>query len=209
MKEEKTEKKEVILDAAEKLFSQAGYDGTSTRAVAQEAQVNLAMLNYYFGSKEGVYKAVLERRLSGFHQILSSLNEENISSWEKLYRCIDLYVERILSNNSFHKLIHRELSLDQRSETGDFIAEALMRNTNEILRILREGISNGTFRDDVDVELTVASLFGTKYYLINICSIASQMLHQDLRDQRILNQEVKPRLKKHLKDLLTSHLKRI
>lgn len=203
----KEDKKDHILLTAEKLFSQHGYDGASTRAIAQEAGVNLAMLNYYFGSKEGVYKAVLEKRLGSFHQILSNINEEKISSWEKLYKCIDLYVDKVLSNNCFHRLIQRELSLDQRSETADFITGSIMDNISEIYRVIREGISNNSFRE-VDIEMTIATIFGTKYYLVNTSIIASKLFHKDLRDQQVMEEDIRPRLKKHLTDLLSAHLKK-
>ena len=55
--------KTTILDAAEKLFSDGGFDGTSTRSIVAEAQVNLAAINYHFGSREGLVHAVLQRRL--------------------------------------------------------------------------------------------------------------------------------------------------
>jgi len=204
----KEEKKDHILVVAEKLFSQHGYDGTSTRSIASEAGVNLAMLNYYFGSKEGVYKAVLEKRLGDFHQILNSINEEAISSWEKLERYIDLYVERVLNNNCFHKLIQRELSLDQRSATADLITDAIMKNVAEIKKVICDGIQNGSFRE-VDVEMTIASIFGTKYYLVNTSSIASKLFNKDLKDQTVIDEDIKPRLKKFLLDLLNAHLRKI
>ena len=48
-----------ILEAARKLFAQKGFAASGTRAIAAEAQVNQAMLNYYFGSKERLYTAVI------------------------------------------------------------------------------------------------------------------------------------------------------
>lgn len=54
--------KERILDAAEKLFADFGFDGTSMRAVTGEAGVNLAAAHYHFGSKEALLTAVLARR---------------------------------------------------------------------------------------------------------------------------------------------------
>jgi len=54
--------KERILDAAEKLLADFGFDGTSMRAVTSEAGVNLAAANYHFGSKEALLTAVLARR---------------------------------------------------------------------------------------------------------------------------------------------------
>lgn len=55
--------RERILDAAELMFMQHGYDGTSMRLVTSEAGVNLAAANYHFGSKEALMEEVLRRRL--------------------------------------------------------------------------------------------------------------------------------------------------
>jgi AcrR family transcriptional regulator len=51
-----------ILDAAEKLFGQNGFDATSLRDITTSAQVNLAAVNYHFQSKESLMDAVIERR---------------------------------------------------------------------------------------------------------------------------------------------------
>ena len=45
-----------IIMAADKLFTQKGYAATKTRDITQEAETNVALLNYYFGSKENLYK---------------------------------------------------------------------------------------------------------------------------------------------------------
>ena len=54
---------ERLLDAAERLFMQHGFEGASMRQVTSEADVNLAAANYHFGSKEALMQAVLQRRL--------------------------------------------------------------------------------------------------------------------------------------------------
>lgn len=53
---------ERILDAAEEVFSETGYAGTTLRVIAQKAAVTQALINYYFGSKYGLYEAVFIRR---------------------------------------------------------------------------------------------------------------------------------------------------
>ncbi|MGN6580920.1 MAG: TetR/AcrR family transcriptional regulator [Bordetella sp.] len=63
--------RKLILDAAERLFMEQGYEATSTRMVTTAAKVNLAAVNYHFGSKEGLMQAVLRRRLQ-------YLNEERL-----------------------------------------------------------------------------------------------------------------------------------
>ena len=63
-----------------------------------------------------------------------------MSAWDKLAKCIDNYVERIIVNNCFQKLINRELTMSKRSELTDKITQILMLNVVEIKKILDEGI---------------------------------------------------------------------
>ncbi|MCU5783663.1 TetR family transcriptional regulator [Alcanivorax balearicus MACL04] len=60
-----------ILDTAEVLFAQKGFAETSLRAITGKAGVNLAAVNYHFGSKEALIQAVFERYLTPFCQALS------------------------------------------------------------------------------------------------------------------------------------------
>ena len=53
-----------ILDTAEKLFGDKGFDATSLRDITTEAQVNLAAVNYHFHSKESLIDAVIARRMA-------------------------------------------------------------------------------------------------------------------------------------------------
>src|SRR6266498_56063 len=60
--------KERILDAAEALFMEHGFEATTLRAITAAAGVNLAAVNYHFGSKEELFQAVLTRRLDRMNQ---------------------------------------------------------------------------------------------------------------------------------------------
>jgi AcrR family transcriptional regulator len=59
-----TDTKQALLDAAEGLFAERGFAGTSMRDIAARAGANLAAANYHFGGKRGLMKAVLERRVT-------------------------------------------------------------------------------------------------------------------------------------------------
>jgi AcrR family transcriptional regulator len=69
-----------ILDAAEALFMEHGFEATSLRAITTAAGVNLAAVNYHFGSKEELFEAVLTRRLDPMNQervdLLTGLEHE-------------------------------------------------------------------------------------------------------------------------------------
>src|SRR5678809_546336 len=83
-----------ILDAAERLFVEHGFEATSLRSLTSAAGVNLAAVNYHFGSKEELFQAVLTRRLD-------PMNQERIELLEKLERESPgrpISVEKILSS---------------------------------------------------------------------------------------------------------------
>ena len=76
----------------------------------------------------------------------------------------------------------------------------------EIQKILDEGIKNGSFFPDADVQLVVASIFGTKNYIINTPNISSLILGHDIRDEIFLEEKLKPRIKTYMKRLLKAYL---
>lgn len=72
-----TDTRSRILDAAEVLFMENGFDGTSMRMITSRAEVNLAAVNYHFGTKELLIQEVFRRRLT-------SLNQARIAALEVL-----------------------------------------------------------------------------------------------------------------------------
>jgi AcrR family transcriptional regulator len=65
-----------IMKAAERLFAEKGYDGTSIRAIVAKARVNQAAINYHFGGKDGLYREVLRAAFRGMTQDQLSHAEE-------------------------------------------------------------------------------------------------------------------------------------
>jgi len=70
------ETKERILDAAERLFAERGFEGASLRAITGKAAVNLAAVNYHFNSKEALIRAVVARRLGAINRRRLELLDE-------------------------------------------------------------------------------------------------------------------------------------
>lgn len=61
-----------ILDAAELLFSQRGYDGTSLRDIAAAAEVRMGLVHYHFGAKDQILAATIERKLGLLHTLIQA-----------------------------------------------------------------------------------------------------------------------------------------
>jgi hypothetical protein len=154
-----------------------------------------------------LFLAVFERKISSFQALLQNIgSDESMSSWDKLAKCIDNYVDRIIVNNCFQKLISREMSLSKRSDLTDKITQILMVNVLEFKKIFDEGIKNGSFHKDIDIQLATATIFGTKSYIINTPNMSSLILGHDIRDEKFLEEKLKPRVKTYMKRLLKAYL---
>jgi TetR/AcrR family transcriptional regulator len=207
MDKDKIDKKDYILDVAERIFSEKGFDGASTRLISGEAGVNMAMLNYYFGSKEGLFLAIFERKISNFQNILQNLgNDESLSAWDKMEKYVEMYGEKVVNNNCFQKLIYREMGMSRGNELSNRLRDMLMKNVAELDKILREGITTGEFKKDIDIPMVIASLYGTKNYMLNTPLISSALLGYDIQDDKMIETRLKPQLKSYMKNLLKSYL---
>jgi AcrR family transcriptional regulator len=85
--------RERLLKAAEGLFLAHGYDGTSARLITAAARANLAAVNYHFGGKEGLFHAMLARRLDALHDERLAL----LDAYERMAAGRPLSCERILA----------------------------------------------------------------------------------------------------------------
>src|SRR5450631_2836661 len=104
-----TDKRELILTVAEDLFGNKGFDGTSVRDIANGAGVNLAMISYYFGSKEKLLESLIEFRAESSYGVLEDLNlDQSLSPWDKINRLVDYYVDKILNNLCFHNIMYQQ-----------------------------------------------------------------------------------------------------
>lgn len=92
--------RERILDAAEHLFMAHGYEGTSMRQITGEASVNLAAVNYHFGSKESLMQEVFRRRLDWLNEermrVLNAMEAEAAGKPLKASQIVDGFFGTLL-----------------------------------------------------------------------------------------------------------------
>jgi AcrR family transcriptional regulator len=204
--QEKTIKREHILHVAEQLFAEQGFDGTSIRDIAQHAGVNLAMINYYFGSKENLMASLLEYRSKYTLGLLEELNkDEKLSPWDKMDRLVDFYVEKILDNHRMHNIMTHQYNTTRSEEIRKTILEMKLRNFEQIKKIITDGQKKKFFRK-VDIELTMSTVIGSISQLTLSRGLYCSLLKIDEDDNENYRKKVTQRLKSHLKQLLHAHL---
>ena len=189
-----------------KLFAQKGFEGTSVREIASGADVNPAMISYYFGSKEKLFENLVEFKAGFLKGVFAELiNNSSLSQIEKLYMVIDNYVDRMFHSPQFHHLLHRELSLDRRPQMKNAISEILLRNFISVKTIVQQGIDSGEF-NDVDTELTIVSIIGTINHLLLSETICRKILQKGKDFNPYTSKKLKERISEHLKKLMRAHL---
>jgi AcrR family transcriptional regulator len=202
----KMTKKEIIIESAIKLFGVKGFEGTSVREIATDAGVNVAMINYYFGSKEKLFESVVEYRTSFLRGVFSELvNNKKLSQIEKIDFMIEQLIERKFSDAKFSRLLHRELSLELRPQMRSAIINILLRNIDSVKTIIKNGIKDGVFQP-VDIELTVTTVLGTIHYLLTSDNMCQKILGKKEGFSPFQNKQLKKRLSEHTKQLMRSHL---
>jgi len=105
-----TNTEERIKQAARKVFHQKGYAATRTRDIAEEANINHAMLNYYFRSKEKLFEIVMMETMAQFFKGVGIiLNDENTSLEEKIERVVANYIDLLLEEPELPTFILNEV----------------------------------------------------------------------------------------------------
>ena len=201
-----TDKKEHIINQAIELFAEKGFEGSSIRELAAKAEVNVAMVNYYFGSKEKLFEAMVQQKAAYLKGVLEDLTKDTtLTEIEKLDRIIESYVNRIFTNRKFHRIIHQELMMNQRESLQDTIVTILSPNAAAIKSIIDAGIKKGTFKK-VDSPLLMASVFGTFNQVLLSKKMCNKLLDKNPDYVPYEDPKFKKRLIDHLKDLLRTYL---
>jgi len=101
---------EKIKEAARTVFHKKGYAATRTRDIAEEAGINLALLNYYYRSKEKLFEIIMAETLSGFLQsMVVVLNDEKTTLEKKVQEIASRYIDQIMEEPEIPTFILTEI----------------------------------------------------------------------------------------------------
>lgn len=196
------EKQIAILETAERLFAINGFNGASVRDIAQEAGVNVAMISYYFGSKEKLMEALFELKTEKMRlKVETLIADDTKSNLDKVYNLIDEYVEKFMNQPKFHKIMIQEQLVDSKSGVPEMIKNLKKRNLETIKKLINAGQKTGEFKKQVDVALMVSTMVGTVSQMI-----ISEDFYKEANKLEHLNAE---EYTKYTKKKIANHLKYI
>jgi AcrR family transcriptional regulator len=105
---------EKIITAARTIFTQKGFNATRTRDIADEAGINLALLNYYFRSKKNLFRIIIEEKFDElFGMIEPILSDVNVSLEEKIEALAANYTNLLLVNEDLPFFVLSELKSNE------------------------------------------------------------------------------------------------
>ena len=201
---ELNDKKIQILEVAEKLFSEKGFEGTSIRDISKHAKINIAMVSYYFGSKERLLEALILYKTSDLKLQLENLLQENLEPIEKVNKLIEIYINRISCNKGIFRVLHFELNSEKREKSMIAFTELKKGNLKALESIIAQGQLKGVFRKDVIIPLLTPTIIGTFFHFHMNKSFFVELLN--LKTEEMYNNYIKTSLTKHIQQTIKALL---
>jgi TetR/AcrR family transcriptional regulator len=148
---------EAILDAAEPLFGSQGFAATTIKQIGKAAGLNPALIYYYFGSKEELYRALLNR-LFGTLTERGAERLATVSTPEEAIRTLmSLQSEMMLRSPSLPRILAREMADHGAAHAQEGIAHLSATLFSRLHALIRHGQAAGTIRGDLDARFAAVS----------------------------------------------------
>lgn len=187
-----TSTEEKIIEAARKVFLEKGYAATRTRDIAEKAGINLALLNYYFRSKEKLFQLVMVEKLQQlFSVVLPIVNNDELTLEQKLETLAENYIDLLIDNSDLPIFILSEIRANPERFKDRLQVQHILRNSSFVSQIREK-------RPDVEPVHFIVSLLG----MIIFPFIAKPILFSDTKRFNALMEERKTLVVKWAKAIL-------
>lgn len=172
--EDRKDTRQRLIAAGRRLMGAGGFDGTSIRALTEEAGANLGAVTYHFGSKEGLYNAVLEEVVAPFRRQVQLLREMPLPALMKVEHLIRGMFRHLRENPDMPRFMVQEIVL------GDHPAPQILESIKVVapvlIEIIREGQVTGTIRRGDPVLMALSTLSQPIYLSIMPPVLANEEL---------------------------------
>jgi len=155
----------LILEAAEPLLAERGFDGVSMLDIARQAGISKSNIYHHFASKDALYLAVVKYAFREMAGLLAELTEKSTSPEMQLARFAEAHLKFLFQHPNVPRLILREL-LNSKSPRGRSLAEQVFSdNFARLSAIIRHGQQAGRLRGNMDAGHMAISVAGMNVFL--------------------------------------------
>jgi AcrR family transcriptional regulator len=144
-----------LLRAAEKLFAEKGYAATSVQEITEAAEVNKALLYYYFEDKHTLYVSLIDDGVAEFRRMLNESLATSGTYTDRLCVFIREHITLAWNRTTMLQVVHRCLMAGEDEQVK--LKDKFQDNLDRLTAFLAEGIAAEEFRQ-VDPEMTARSL---------------------------------------------------
>lgn len=202
-----TEKQLQILVKAEELFASKGYEGTTVRDIADAAGVNLAMISYYFGSKEKLLEALFRQRMDAAKDRVEAIvKDKALTPPGKIELILEEYIKKVSQKQAFYKIMLCEQVFNKNSVVLKLLKELKLYYAKLMTEVIEEGQRKKIFKKDIDVMMLQTTMTGTVMNLL-----ISKEYYREFNDMKKLSnaafdEQLAGNLRKHLKQIFKAIL---
>lgn len=149
---EKTQARGKLIFHARELYVAMPYEKVSTRIVAERAGVNVAMIRYYFGSKQGLFETVIRETMEPINQQMKVFI--NLASHETLIDLMRAYYQTMVNAPDFPRLIVHIMNMPESDMQRRLLEKIFSEVTKPVLKMMFEHLSrDGVLREGIDPKL--------------------------------------------------------
>ena len=177
-----------ILRAAIQEFAEQGAEGARTDAIARAAGVNKALLHYYFGTKDGLYEAVLEATFTDLTSFFLQVLERPGTPGQRLLAYFLAHFDHLAASGTSARLLGHEMMRARSGQTTRIprIVELCFRPLHQVLSAtLAEGVRSGELRP-IEPGTMVLSLTGVNVFYFMSAPFFREISGKDPRDPAML-----------------------
>ena len=184
---EKADSRSKLLEVGTKLFSERGLNGVTTRELSLAAGTSISMISYHFGSKEGLYSAVLKGQFASFqeiHEIRADVSDP--------VAMIEEYLRWTFQRHRNNPYLLRFYTSELTNPTVYF-ASCVLPVIDEVIRtmaaVMEEGIRRKQFREDVHATNAALALAGmVNYFFLSSLATENLISHSPEQDEMVIQQ---------------------
>ena len=201
------EKQLQIIETAERLFALKGFGGTSVRDISEEAGINVAMISYYFGSKEKLMEALFEVKIGRVQmRVEALLKDQHLTPIQKVNTLIDEHIERVMSSQQFYRIMICEQVSNSNPAILAKVKQLKVKNAELTAELIKEGQKSGDFKKKVDVALMLNTMIGTVWQTIISKEHYREFTHTETLTDEEYEIQLKKRLSNHIKTVFKAIL---